>query len=61
VSKQTVYRMVPSGAHMVLYKFNGQGARFISLDRSNAEEYAAKHHGVVFPLFMENFKYLLIF
>ena len=53
MTKMTIYRMVPSGSYMVLYKFNGEDAKFISLDRSNAEAYAAKHHGSCHTEFIE--------
>jgi hypothetical protein len=52
-TKRVVYRMVPSGAYMVMYKWQGEPARFITLDRPRAEEYAKEHHGTFHVLYIE--------
>lgn len=41
--------MVPF-AWAVIYEINGEQARFITLERSRADDYAAQHHGIIYPL-----------
>ena len=53
MTKQLVHRMVPSGAYMVLYKWQGEPAKFITLDRARAEEYAREHHGTFYMQYHE--------
>lgn len=37
-------------AYMVIYVFNGTQAKFVTLDKSSADDFAVRYHGIVFPL-----------
>lgn len=37
-------------AYLVIYKFNGIESKFITLDKSSADDFAVRYRGVVYPL-----------
>lgn len=37
-------------AYLVRYQWGGAPAKFITLDRSRADSYAAQYNGIVYPL-----------
>ena len=41
-------------AWAVIFKYNGEDAKFICLERSRADDYAAQHHGTIHGLYLED-------
>ena len=48
-----IIRMIPSGSFIVFYKWQGEIARFITLDKARAIEYAGLHNGTWHPEYYE--------
>lgn len=42
----------PPDAWMIFHEWNGELNKCVKLSRADADEYAAKHHGIIYPLYM---------